>query len=501
MTPEEREIFIEGEVQKDLSRRLFMKAGFGTFAAATLSGSFLAACAKGNDSGDVSSGDGGGGDTIKVGVVAPFSGVGAFIGTIVNNSLNTAVKQLNATGGIGGRKVQLVLRDTGVDPANGPKAYTELSADSGIVGILWCQGAGFTQALPSIKRDRMPVISVFNDLYSTKKLYPEGDVAGRSVFQLIMPGTYGMKTLTEYAKNDRGYTSGALITDTSTDPEGDVPKFFKAAMDEAGMEIKGIETFAITDSDYGAQLQRIKAAKPQTIWIWGLSANSAGIVSQLYDLGAEYIDTPTAKAGGEWHPHVFGSPAGTGDKSWVALAGNKAKVGTVTAWHVGGLISLPSFAIAGWMRKYIQKDPTGGEESPADGLAALLNGVKKAGSTDRAKVVDGLETMGKIKFASIPFGFTAQNHLAKTQDDLIVVTMERGGTGPAATDPPYKLGTEWGQGVFERTPAGPAHLVRPTLERNKKAHPEVMEEVLKEGYGTQCTKHPDGSLGNECKIH
>jgi ABC-type branched-subunit amino acid transport system substrate-binding protein len=347
----------------------------------------------------------------------------------------------------------------------------------------------------------MPLIGVFDDLLSSGKLYPEGDDAGRSVFQLIIPTLYGMDTLTDYAKNDRGYSSAALISDTSTDPEGNTPKYFKAAMDKAGLANKGMETFAITDSDYGAQLQRIKAAKPHTIWIWGLSANSAGIVSQLADLGAAYVDTPTAKAGGDWHPHVFGSPAGTGDKSWVSLAGDKAKVGTVTAWHVGGLISLPSFAIAGWMRKYIQKDPTGGEESPADGLAALLYGIKKAGSTDRAKVVEGLETMGKIKFASIPFGFDAKRHISKTPDDMIVVTMERGGTGPAPTDPSYKLGAEWGQGVFERTPAGPAHLVRPTLEANKRAHPDVMAEVLEKGYGTQCTKHPDGSLGKECKIH
>jgi branched-chain amino acid transport system substrate-binding protein len=502
MTPEERAKFIEGEVQKDLGRRLFMKQGLGSLAALTVGGSFLAACAKGNDSSSSGSGgSSGGGDTIKVGVVAPFSGVGAFIGTIVNNSLNTAVKQLNATGGIGGRKVQLVLRDTGVDPANGPKAYTELSADSSIVGILWCSGAGLTQALPSIKRDGMPLIGVFDDLLSSGKLYPDGDAAGRSAFQLVIPGLYAMDTLSNYAKNDRGYSSAALISDTSTDPEGNAPKYFKASMEKWGIANKGMETFAITDSDYGAQLQRIKAAKPNTIWIWGLSANSAGIVSQLADLGASYVDTPTAKAGGAWHPHVFGSPAGTGDKSWVSLAGDKAKVGTVTAWHVGGLISLPSFAIAGWMRKYIQKDPTGGEESPADGLATLLNGIKKAGSTDRAKIVQGIETMGTIKFASIPFSFDAKRHVNKTPDDMIVVTMERGASGAATTDPSYKVGREWGEGVFSHTAAGPAHLVRPTLEANKRAHPDVMAEVLKEGYGTQCTKHPDGTLGKECKIH
>ena len=497
MTPEERDIFIEGERQKDLSRRLFMKAGLGGLAATT----FLAACAKGNDSGGVSSGAGeGGGDSVKIGVVAPFSGVGAFIGTIVNNSLNTAVAQLNATGGIGGRKVQLELRDTGVDPANGPKAYTELSADSGVVGILWCAGAGFSQALPSIKRDGMPVIAVFDDLLSSGKLYPEGDEAGRSVFQLAIPGRYSMEVLADYAKNDRGYSSAALLSDTSTDPEGNTPKYFKAAMEKAGIENVGMETFAVPDSDYGAQLQRLKAAKPHTIWVWGLSANTAGIVRQLSDLGAAYVDTPTAK-GAAWHPHVFGSPAGTGDKSWIALAGDKAKVGTVTAWHVGGLIFLPSFAMAGWMRKHIKKDPTGGEESPADGLAALLNGVKKAGSTDRAKVVEGLETMGKVKFASIPFGFSAQNHVAKTKDEIIVVTMERGGTGPVTTDPSYKLGAEWGSGVFTQTAAGPTYLVRPTLEANRRAHPEVIAEVLEKGYGTQCTKHPDGTLGKECKIH
>jgi branched-chain amino acid transport system substrate-binding protein len=501
MTSDERAIFLEGEKQKDLSRRLFMKYGLGSLAATAFAGPLLTACAQGDGDDDSVGAGGGSADAIKVGVVAPFSGVGAFIGTIVDNSLSAAVQQLNATGGIGGRKVTLVKRDTGVDPANGPKAYTELSADSEVVGILWCAGAGFTQALPSIKRDGMPVVAVFDDLASQKRLYPEGQEAGRSVFQLAIPGAESMRVLARYAKQDRGYTSAAMISDTATDPDGNNPANFRTAMDEAGIEIRGMETFSVIDSDYGPQLQRLKAARPQMLWVWGLSSNSAGIITQLAALGSAYVDTPTAKAGGEWHPHVFGSPAGTGDKSWVELAGSAAKPGTVTAWHVGGLLYLPTFAIAGWMRKYVDKDPTGGEESPADGLAVLLEGIKKSGSTDRVKIVEGVETMGNIKFASIEFGFTAERHLSKIPDDLIVVTMERGGTGPVATQPPYQVGREWREGVFSRTPAGPTHLVRPTLEANRRAHPEVIETVLKEGYGTQCTKHPDGTLSSECKIH
>ena len=100
---------------------------------------------------------------------------------------------------------------------------------------------------------------------------------------------------------------------------------------------------------------------------------------------------------------------------------------------------------------------------------------------------------------SLPFGFTADRHLSKTEEDLIVVTLEKA-TGPAKTDPPYELGEEW-KTVFPEGYVGPVHLVRPTLDKNKKKHPEVMAEVLKLGYGTQCTKHADGTLGKECKVH
>jgi len=484
----------------DVSRRQFLKvAGVGGLAAA-LGPALLTACAKGSSSSSSAANIGVSGEgSIKVGVTAPYSGIASFAGVIVNNSLNAAVQQLNAQGGLGGRKIELLLRDTGVDPQNGPKAYTELSNTPGVVGILWC-GAGLEQALPQIKRDAFPIVSVFGDLESAGELYPTGDASGRSVFQMIIPGNYAVDTLADYAKNDRGYTSAALLADTVTDPNGLVPKAFRAAMAKQGIAIKGIETFTINDSDYGPQLQRIKAGKPETLWIWGLTANTAAIVKALAALDASYVDTPTAKGPG-WHPHIIGSPGATGDKSWVELAGDAAKVGTVTAWHVGGLIGLPQFAIAGWMKKYLNKQPTGGEESPADGLATLLEGIKKAGSTDRAKIVQGIETMGSIKFASIPFSFSPTRHLNKTRDDMILVTMERGGSGPAATDPPYQLGKEWKEQSLANTAAGPTHLVRPTLEANKRAHPDVMDVVMKQGYGTQCTKHADGTLGKECKIH
>src|SRR5689334_1793750 len=152
------------------------------------------------------------GDNLKVGVIGIFSGVGAFVGRIVNNSLDAAVAQINATGGIGGRKVEVIKRDTGTDPAAGVKAYQAFASDKSIVGILWCGGAGLDESRAQIKRDNMPVIAVFNDLYSSGNLFPA--VQERSIFQMLMPDKMAFDVLVNYAKNDRGYSKAGLIYDT-----------------------------------------------------------------------------------------------------------------------------------------------------------------------------------------------------------------------------------------------------------------------------------------------
>src|SRR5438477_12654580 len=103
-----------------------MVAGIGVAAAPV-----LAACSSGSTK------RAGASDTIKFGVIAPFSGVGSFVGNITHNSLDAAVQQINSTGGVGGRKVELVLRDAGQELTAGVKAYQECSGDPHMAGVLW----------------------------------------------------------------------------------------------------------------------------------------------------------------------------------------------------------------------------------------------------------------------------------------------------------------------------------------------------------------------------
>ncbi len=468
------------------SRRRFLRmaGGAGLAAAGTsLSGTLLTSCSSSDD-------------LLKVGVIAPFSGPGAPMGSVVNTSLGAAVKHLNASGGVEGRKVEVLLRDAGAEPASGARLYRELVDQREVVGVLWCGALGLDQVLSQMRENELPVVIVFDDPFS------RGVLGGPSspLFQMEVPSAFVTEALATYAATDRGYTSAALLHDASLDPDGNIEREFEEAFGGAGLEVLSTETFATDDTDYEAQLQRLQVAAPQVLFLDGLPVNAAAIVTALAAMGASYVDTPTTK-GLPWHPHIFGSTRALGDSSWADLAGEAAKVGTVTGGRIGGLIYQPSFSIAAWMQEFLGEQPTGGEEQPADALATVLEGVKRAGTSDRRQVVLAIEATRPMAFASTAFAYAPDRHVAVTPDDVVIRTLERL-RGPAPTDPPYELGAEWSRGgLFDGTATAASQLVRPTLQSNREIHPEVMAEVLEQGFGTQCTKRPDGTLSAACKIH
>ncbi|MFZ6004310.1 MAG: ABC transporter substrate-binding protein [Actinomycetota bacterium] len=518
------EVLREAHETPSIDRRGFLTwaaRGGASLAAAGAFGSLVAACGSGSDeSGDDSGGgDGGGGDgggsdfsglgvsTLKVGVIVPTSGVGQFLGDIVQRALGAAKKHITDADLTHGVTIDYVIENAPAEEfADGTtKAYNALIADPEIIGILWCTPYGISEAAPQLRRDGIPVMSVYGDTYSEGNLYPEGDGL-RNVFQMLLPDTMSFDALCDYAKNDRKYTSTALIYDKLTLPSA--AQQFTTAAEDHGLDIVGIEEFTLFSADYGAQLQRLKSAAPQCLIVWGLSDNTAQIVKGLDALGAAYVDTPTAKGGDTWAPQILGYPGGTGEKKWAELAGDSAKAGTLTAWYLGGLVGGPHFPIRDWLVAYDGNGASGGEEGAPNAWWALLQAAKTAGTTERAAIVDALETMPKIEFAGLPFSFGPENHLGMTRDDVCLITLERY-SGPVDTDPPYELGREWTETfpLIDERYVGPAHLIRPTLEANLRAQPEYMQQILAENWGTQCSKEPPDAPGStvtmtgDCKVH
>jgi hypothetical protein len=472
-------------------RRQFLKLAGGAGAAvvaASASGTLLSSCTSASSSDDA----------LQIGVILPMTGSGTSIGQVSFDALNSSVSQINSTGGASGRKIKLVFADTGSEPAAAAGVYAKMAAQKGILGILWCGAPGLDTVQARISSDGIPVVVAYADPLSQGTLFPAPG-APRSMFQVSVGDIQVKTVLSNYARQDRGYNSSAFIYDRELDAYGNTRHNFEQAFGGAGLTVKGVETFAAGDTDMGGQIASLQSGAPQVVYIDGYADDAATVVMGLADKNASYIDTPTAK-GPDWHPHVFGSLRDI-NKFWADTAGEAAVVGSASAWPLGGLPFLPSYNIGKWLKKYTGKTAQGGEEAPADGLATLLEGMKKAGSSDRAKVVAGIESMGKIMFATIPFGYGSDRHNAIVPEDVTVMTLERL-RGPTPTDPPYDLGREWQTGgAYANAGAAGTLLVRPTLDANKSVHPDIMGQVMQEGFGTQCTKAADGTLSKACKIH
>jgi hypothetical protein len=440
---------------------------------------------------------------LKVGVVAPMTGVGQFAGDIVSRSLRAAQAHIEDRGLFAGTTVSYEIVDAPAEQLADAtqRAYAKLVADPAVIGILWCTIIGLKEARAQIRRDGLPVIAVFADPWSEGLLYPDGPE--RSIFQYAPPDKMSHDLLMRYAKEDRRYANAGLLYDSTL---GNMTRgYFTSAAQKSGIEIAGIEEFKLFTADFGAQLQRLRQRRCQCLVTWGVTDSAAAIVKRLDALGSGYVDTPTAKGPG-WHPQILGWAGGTGSPKWAELAGDAAKTGTVATWYMGGLVAGPTFPIRDWLAKYLHTYPTGGEDAPANSYWALLEAARRARSTDRVKLVTELERL-RGTFAGLDFGF-GERHLAVSEDELVIVTVERH-TGPATTDPPYRLGREWKEVFLRNDPryVGPTHLVRPTLDANRRSHPDQVEISLTRGWGTICAVEPPDRLGadleptDRCKVH
>lgn len=521
-----------------MNRRTFMrtagKLGLSGFAASTLYPAFLAACGRvleqeeqqGFGQSSIA------GETINIGVVSIYSGVGAFVGQLVKHGAELAVDQINqhgvnippvkpgsifpsfdayqrqTKGGVlGGKRIALIQRDDNLSAQVAVAAVQEMVTNFDIKGLIF---AGLLDdifaAKKLVQQFNIPTIACYSDLLSTGNLFPGSDY--RQVFQIFPPDIWATEVLADYAISDRGFSKFAYIGDnTAIGNQG--RRMVEKALGDRGASLSTGEQYNVGDTDMTAQMLRVRGTGCHALFLWGLAGDTAHGLQNIEALGGGYVDRDTALR--SWKPQILGFPGGAAERTFAELAGSAAKTGTVSTWYLGGIGYIPQFqgAVQTFEERWGQT-PTGGENNPADSVFLLAKAFDEAGTTEPQKVIDTLERTS-INFSSItPHGFARQRHISLTKEDIVGVTLERGKAVP--TSPSYELGTEFdGSQTYDayHPPGyiGPTHFVRPNMDANVEKHPDLMEIFLKEGYGTQCTKVPDKSfpwgfrLTNDCKIH
>jgi len=535
-----------------MNRREFLdvakKVGVGVAATSWLYPAFLTACGKTADSltpstgGKFNVGEEGSGETINIGVISIYSGVGAFVGKLADHGGQLAVEQINkhglpaagistakngfpdfdaynkqTQGGIlGGKKIKLIARDDNLSAQVAVSAIQEMITSHNIKGLIF---AGLYDDIYAAKKIlqqyNLPAIAAYGDIASVGQLYPQTNY--RQLFQMFPPDVWGIEIiLNEYAIKDRGYTKFAYLGDnTAIGAQG--KRLIGETLAKSGHRLAAAEQYNVGDVDMTAQLQRIRGTGCNALMIWGIAGDTAHALESVKRLDAVYLDHDHARGGGGWHPQIIGFEGGAAERTFAVLAGDAARIGTMSYWYMGGIGYIPEFQSAvDTFKKRWGIAPTGGENNPADAVYLFASAFQAAGGTDPQKVINALETMKGVNFSSItPHTFTKDRHISLEKADMVGITLERGKA--ANTSPAYQLGTEFIGNPKADPPikafnppgyVGPTQFMRFNQEALTKKHEKLFVDVmLKQGFGTQCTKRPDSSspwgfkLTNECKIH
>ena len=276
-----------------------MKKFSSIFLASTLLAGVLAGCGSDDDSStDTGTGNSGGsssaGETIKIGANLELSGGVASYGSSINEGAKLAIKEINAEGGINGKKIDYIVADNKSDNAEAVAAATKLAVQDKVVAMIAPATSGNTIASVQIANDnKIPIVtpSGTSETITVNEDGSVNDYAFRTCFIDPFQGVVAANFATEElsAKNV------AIYVDSSNDYSKGLAAAFKAQIEANGGTVVAEESYVTTDVDFKSTLTRIKSGNPDFVFIPGYYEQVGLIVKQARELG---IDVPLMGADG-----------------------------------------------------------------------------------------------------------------------------------------------------------------------------------------------------------
>ena len=231
-------------------------------------------------------------DTIKLGVVGPHSGDLASYGLPSVNAAKILAEQINAAGGINGKKIELLVEDTVCDAKTATDVATKLISDGAQI-VLGGICSGSTKAALPIYKDSG--ILVMSPSATNPALTQSGDYD--NFFRTIAPDDAQAQLDVDFALDKLGYTKIAVVHDKGDYGKG-FAEFAKKFLEESGKaEVVLFEGVTPGAVDYSAIVQKIKKSGAEAVMFGGYHPEASKIVTMMKKkrLKADFISDDGVK--------------------------------------------------------------------------------------------------------------------------------------------------------------------------------------------------------------
>jgi len=322
-------------------------------------------------------------DTIKIGVAGPHSGDLASYGLPSVNAAKIVAEQINASGGINGKQIELLIEDTVCKPEVATNTATKLVSDGAqmVLGGI-CSGA--TKAALPIYLDAG--ILVMSPSATNPPLTQSGDYP--NFFRTIAPDDAQAQLDVDFAIGKLGYTKLAVVHDKGDYGKG-FAEFAKKFIENSGKaEVVLFEGVTPGAVDYSAIVQKIKKSGAQAVIFGGYHPEASKIVSMMKKkrLNIDFI-----------------SDDGVKDITFIKVAGDSAEGAYASGPQDTSSTPLSKAAVAAHKGTF-NSDPGAFYENAFSAMLAMTNAAEKADSTDLAAMKKVLQSekvdtpLGSISF-------------------------------------------------------------------------------------------------------
>ena len=220
---------------------------------------------------------------IVLGNLQDLSGPTSVLGNAVTRGAELAVEKVNAAGGFKGDKIKLVTVDTKGNVQEAIKAFNRLLDHEKAVAVLGPPVSNIGLAIAPIANEKkIPVLGSFIDPRVTVQ---ENGEAQPSMFLIQPTSTQYAEIIASYANEKLGYKKFAVLYDQSNAFAVSMLKPFKAYIEKRGGTVVAEETYTKSDKDYRAQLNKIKSAGADVLYIPNYTQDLVITVKQAKQIG------------------------------------------------------------------------------------------------------------------------------------------------------------------------------------------------------------------------
>jgi branched-chain amino acid transport system substrate-binding protein len=339
---------------------------------------------------------------IKIGEFASLTGKEATFGMSSHNATMLAIDEINASGGVLGKKLHLSFDDDQSKAGEAATVVRKLISRDQVVAILGeVASSRSLEAAPIAQASKIPMIS-------PSSTNPKVTETGDHIFRVCFTDKFQGRVLADFARNTLKASKAAILVDLKSDYSQGLAQYFTERFVGLGGQVLAERNYSGGDKDFKSQLTAIKAIGPEVIMIPGYYTDVGLIALQAQQLG---MKTPMIGGDGWESPKLL------------EIAGDAVE-GHYFSTHYSAEAQTP--LVDSFVKAYQAKYGAAPDALAAlgyDSVLVLVDALKRAGKAEPGAIRDALAATKNVEAVSGRISMDAERNPTKP---AVILTVQKG---------------------------------------------------------------------------